>query len=386
MDPADRVPYPMRVAAALSWRFLAIAAAAAVIGFVLLQLLVVVVPVAVALLFTALLGPLVDWLDRRGVNRAAATTLVLLGGICLVGGGIAGVVYAFVDGLPDLRDQISDSIEDLREWLNDGPFGLDPIDLDDALDDAQEALQKNRDVITSGAISTASTVGTVVAGAVLTIFTLATFLYSGRNMWQFLLKAVPADTRPRFDLAGKRAFASLVGYARATILVAVIDAVGIGIGLVAVGAPLVVPLTTLVFLSAFIPIAGAVVSGALAVLVVLVTEGWLKAVILAGVVLLVQQLEGNVLQPLIMGKAAQLHALPVVLAVAAGTVLLGITGAILAVPMLAMASAAVRSFVNDRDTDSGTVEADDPHDARPPPDDRPGPDQDPPAALASGAT
>ena len=208
--------------------------------------------------------------------------------------------------------------------------------------------------------------GDFLTGMVLVIFVLIIFMYRGGASWQFLLKVVPRHTRRRVDLAGQRGYASLVGYVRATVLVAVIDAIGIGIGLRAVDAPLVVPLTALVFLSAFIPIVGAVLSGILAVLVVLVANGPVPALIILAVVLAVQQLEGNVLQPLIMGRAVRLDALSVVLAVTVGTVLAGITGALLAVPLLAVLNAAVRSLTRDDDaTDPRAVDQDDPRAAIP---------------------
>jgi predicted PurR-regulated permease PerM len=157
---------------------------------------------------------------------------------------------------------------------------------------------------------------------------------------------VPGPVRPRVDVAGQRAFASLVGFIRATALVAVVDAVGIGIGLVAVGAPLVVPLAALTFLAAFIPVVGAVVSGVVAVLVVLVTNGLVPALIVLAVVVGVQQLEGNVMQPLLMGRAVELNGVAVVLAVATGSVVAGIAGALLAVPLLAVLNAGIRALIS----------------------------------------
>src|SRR5262249_26361599 len=176
------------------------------------------------------------------------------------------------------------------------PFGLPPINVQRLLDSLSQSLSTN--TITSGALSTAATLGQFLTGAALMLFTLIYFLYGGRSMWRFLLGTVPRETRARVDIAGRRGFASLVWFIRATVLVAVMDAVGIGIGLLAVGAPLVVPLAALTFLAAFIPVIGAVVSGVVAVLVVLVGKGLVPALIVLGVVIGVQQLEGNVLQPL----------------------------------------------------------------------------------------
>lgn len=362
-DPAAAVPYPLRVASAVSWRILVVAAALTVLGYVIINLTVVFIPLAVGLLLTALLGPVVNWLARHRVPRWLATVVVMVVGLAGFGGLLAFVVQEFVAGLPDLRAKVSETVAGLQSYLQDPPFGLPPGSL---VEQARTALTQNRSTLTSGALATAYSVADFLTGIVLVIFVLIVFMYRGEASWQFLLKVVPQHTRSRVDLAGQRGYASLVGYVRATVLVAVIDAIGIGIGLVAVRAPLVVPLTALVFLSAFIPIVGAVLSGILAVLVVLVAKGPVAALIVLAVVLAVQQLEGNVLQPLIMGRAVALDALSVVLAVTVGTVLGGITGAVLAVPLLAMLNAAVRSLTRDDDTtDPRAVDQDDPRAAVP---------------------
>jgi len=365
-DPTAAVPYPLRVASAVSWRILVVAGALTLLGYVIINLTVVFIPLAVGLLLTALLGPVVNLLARHRVPRGLATLVVVVVGLAVLGGLLAFVIQAFVAGLPDLRVQVSETVAGLQRYLQDPPFGLPPVELSSLVEQARSALTQNRSALTSGALATAYTVADFLTGTVLAIFVLIIFMYRGEVGWQFLLKVVPRHTRRRVDLAGQRGYASLVGYVRATMLVAVIDAIGIGIGLVAVGAPLFVPLTALVFLSAFIPIVGAVLSGILAVLVVLVANGPVAALIVLAVVLGVQQLEGNVLQPLIMGRAVRLDALSVVLAVSVGVVLGGITGALLAVPLLAVLNAAVRSLTRDDDTtDPWAVDQDDPRAAIP---------------------
>jgi putative heme transporter len=345
-DAAAAVPYPLRVAAALSWRLLAVAGMVVVVGYVVITLRVVVIPVAVALLLTALLGPVVDWLTRHRVPRGLATLVVLITGLALIGGLLAFVILAFVNGLPALQTQIATSVQQIRVWLQHPPFGLPPVKLQNLLDSLSRSLSNNRNAITSGALSTAVTLGQYLTGAALALFTLIYFLYGGRSMWRFLLGAVPRPVRARVDVAGHRSFASLVGFIRATALVAVVDAIGIGTGLVVVGAPLVVPLAALTFLAAFIPVIGAVVSGVIAVLVVLVANGPVPALIVLGVVIGVQQLEGNVMQPLLMGRAVELNGVAVVLAVAVGSVLAGIAGALLSVPLLAVLNAGIRALVS----------------------------------------
>ena len=340
------MPYPLRVAAAVSWRVLVVLGLAVVVGYVVVALRVVVIPVAVALLLTALLGPVVDWLTERRLPRGLATGVVVIAGLSAICGLLAFVIQAFVTGLPALQIQVTGGLQQIRMWLQDPPFGLPPVDVQNVLDSASRSLVANRNAITSGALSTAYTLGQYLAGAALALFTLIYFLHSGRSMWRFALQGVPRWARGRFNVAGQRGFASLVGFIRATVVVAVVDAVGIGIGLVAVGAPLVVPLAALTFLAAFIPVIGAVVSGVVAVLVVLVAKGVVPALIVLGVVIAVQQLEGNVLQPLLMGRAVQLNGVAVVLAVAVGSVLAGIAGALLAVPLLAMLNSGARALVS----------------------------------------
>jgi putative heme transporter len=346
-DAEAAVPYPLRVAAAVSWRALAVIGMIIVVGYVLIALRVVVIPVAVALLLTALLVPVVDWLTRHRVPRGLATTVVLIAGLSLIGGLLAFVIQAFVAGLPALQVQVASSIQQIRAWLQDPPFGLPPVNLQSLLDSLSASVSANRSAITSGALSTAFTVGQYLAGTALALFTLIYFLHSGRSMWHFLLRGVPRSARARVDVAGQRGFESLVGFIRATVVVAVVDAVGIGLGLFAVGAPLVLPLAALTFLAAFIPIVGAVVSGVVAVLVVLVTNGPVPALIVLGVVIGVQQLEGNVLQPLLLGRAVKINGVAVVLAVAVGSVVAGIAGAVLAVPLLAMLNSGIRVLVSE---------------------------------------
>ncbi|MGH4015718.1 MAG: AI-2E family transporter [Pseudonocardiaceae bacterium] len=346
-DAAAAVPYPLRVAAALSWRVLAVSGLFVVVGYVAIQLRVVVVPVAVALLLTALLGPVVTWMSERRVPRGLATTVVMVSGLALISGLLAFVIQAFVSGLPDLRAQVADSVQQIRGWLADPPFGLPPVNAENLLNSVGQAIAGNRDTITSGALSTAVGVGEFLAGIALVLFTLIYFLYGGRAMWQYLLGLVPGSVRARVDVAGHRAFASLVGFVRAAVLVAVVDAIGIGIGLIAVGAPLVVPLMALIFLASFVPVVGAVLSGVVAVLVVLVANGPVEALVVLGVVIAVQQLEGNVLQPLLLGRAVELNGVAVVLAVAVGSVAAGITGALMAVPLLAVLNAGIRALVSE---------------------------------------
>ncbi|QGK71877.1 AI-2E family transporter [Allosaccharopolyspora coralli] len=346
-DAALSVPRVLRVSAAVSWRVLIVLGALYVLGTMMRTLSVVVIPVAVALLLAALLAPAVLALSRWGVPRALATAVVLVGGLAGVGGVLSFVINAFIQGFPQLQRQVVASLGQIRDALINGPLALSGEQIDGYIEQAQQWLQDNQAQLTSGALSTASTFGQFLTGIVLMLFTLVFFLHDGRGIWSFVIRVVPRQSRPAIDRAGTRGFASLVGYVRATVLVAVVDALGIGLGLGLLGVPLAVPLAALVFLGAFVPIIGAVASGSVAILVALVTQGWIVALVVLGIVLLVQQLEGNVLQPLLLGRAVQLHALAVVLAISAGVVVYGIVGALLSVPLIAVLNSAVRSLVED---------------------------------------
>ena len=360
------VPPALRVASETCARLLVLAVGLAVLVFLVIQLRVVVIPVAIAVLLAALLAPLVHWLTAHRVPRGPATVLVLVGGLALLGALLTFVVNTLVSGFAGLASQLGAGIESIQRLLADSPFDLRLESLQSLPAQLGRTLQANQQAFTSGALSTAATVTEVLAGFALALFSLIFLLYDGRRIWGFVQKAVPVGRRPRVDVAGRRAFASLVGYTRATVLVAVVDATGIGVGLWIVGVPLAFPLAALVFLGAFVPTVGAVVTGFIAVLIALVANGVVPALIVAALVVGVQQLEGHVLQPLLLGRAVALHPLAVTLAVAAGVVVAGIAGALLAVPLLAVLTAAVRSLSADHEPDASEVDALDPAQGHPP--------------------
>lgn len=348
-DVTPLVPRGLRVSAALSWRFLVVIAALYVLVWLIGYLSVVVIPVAIALLLAALMAPAVARLTRHKVPRGLAAAVVLIGGLAVLGGLLTFVIVQLTDGLPALQRQLTQSLNQIRDWLINGPLHLRYEQIQDFINQAITFIQENQATITSRAVTTAGAVGEILTGFLLTLFILIFFLASGGAIWSFLMRGVPAHVRSKVDTAGRRGFASLVSYVRATAAVAVVDGLGIGIGLWIVGVPLVVPLSTLVFLGAFVPIIGAVVAGAVAVLVALVANGFIAALIVLGIIVGVMQLEGHVLQPLLLGRAVRLHPLAVVLAITAGLVASGIAGALLAVPLLAVLNSGVRSLLHDRD-------------------------------------
>jgi predicted PurR-regulated permease PerM len=327
---------------------LIILAALIALLWVVQQLEVIVVPVLLATMVTAMLLPLVDSLDRRGLPRGAAVAVVLLSSIIVVGGILTFVISQFIQGSPALIDQVTRSITGARNSLSTGMlshFSNDQIK--SATDTAIDALKDNQAKLTSGALSTAGTITEIVTGALLMFFTLIFLLQGGRSIFAFVTKIFPMTVRERVRDASRAGFHSLTGYVRATFLVAFVDALGIGTGLAIMGIPLALPLASLVFLGAFIPLIGAVIAGGLAVVVALIAKGWVFALIALGLIVAVQQLESHVLQPLVMGRAVSLHPLSVVLAIAAGAVLAGIVGALLAVPLVAVLNSAVRVLVAD---------------------------------------
>jgi predicted PurR-regulated permease PerM len=342
VDDAASVEPLVRKAAAWAWRLLVILAAAVAVLWVVEKLEIIVVPVLLALMISALLVPAVDWLDRRGLPRGGAVTLVLLGGFAVLGGILAFVVTQFVYGLPDLTKQVERSIDSTRRWLIEGPAHLRGEQIDNAGNAAIQALHNNQAKLTSGALSTAATVTELVTAAVLALFTLIFFLYGGRNIWQYVTKIVPAGARDRVTEAGRAGYGSLIGYVRATFLVALTDAAGVGTGLAIMGVPLALPLASLVFLGAFIPLIGAVIAGFLAVIVALLAKGIVYALATLGLLIVINQLEAHLLQPLVMGRAVSIHPLGVVLAISTGGVLAGAVGALLAVPTVAFLNNAVQ--------------------------------------------
>ncbi|MGW6930083.1 AI-2E family transporter [Lentzea sp. NPDC054927] len=346
---SSRVPLLLRVSAALSWRFVVVVAALYVVAYVFGFLASIVIPVAIALLLAALLSPGVAKLVEWRVPRGVATTVMMILGIGVLGGVLTFVISEFSRGLPELQTQVGASLDTIQQWLKDGPAHLSDQQLQNYLNDIVKTIKENQAEITSGALTTAATVGEALTGLLLALFTLIFFLHDGDGIWRFVTRAVPRDVRQRVDVAGRRGFGSLVSYVRATAVVAIVDAVGVGIGLAIIGVPLVVPLSALVFLGAFIPIIGAVFTGAVAVLIALVTNGPIAALVVLAVLIGVMQLESHVLQPLLLGRAVKLHPLAVVLAIAGGLVTGGIAGALLAVPLLAVLNSGIRSLISDAD-------------------------------------
>ncbi len=338
----DGIPPAVRTAGAWAWRIILFVLAAYLFIQVLSALRIVVIPVVVALLLAALFEPVAAALRDRGWNRSVAAGLVLLAALVVVFGGLALIVQTFISQLDDLTAQVSKGITEVQHWLSQGPLHLSQTQVSDRMAKAVKAVTADQGALTSSALSTAATLGEVLAGFFLVLFTLFFFLRDGGQIWTFLCRLLPRAARIPIARAGHYSWHTLVSYVRATVLVAFVDAVGIGVGLFVMRVPLALPLAALVFLGAFIPVVGATLSGAVAVLITLVTQGPIHALIILGVVIAVQQLEGHILQPLIMGRAVSLHPLAVILAIATGVLVAGIVGGLVAVPLLAVLNTAIR--------------------------------------------
>lgn len=336
------VPASLRGAAAWSWRLIVIAAAALAVGWVIAEFRIVVVPFVIALLLAVLLDPVAAWLRRRlRFPRTLAAAVTLVGALAAIVGLLVAAGRSIAIGFADLADQAVAGFNELLTWMADGPLHIDQTQLDDWISQGVDQVTANSGVLVSGVISATASATQVITGMAITLFCLFFFLREGRRIWQWFIRLAPRLHREKINEAGIRGWVSLGAYARTQILVAFVDAVGIGVGAWILGVPLALPIGVLVFLGAFIPIIGAFVSGSVAVLVALVDSDITTALLMLGVILLVQQVEGNVLQPWLMGNALSLHPVAVLLAVIAGTGLAGILGALLAVPIAAVINTVV---------------------------------------------
>ncbi|MEG3614479.1 AI-2E family transporter [Isoptericola haloaureus] len=338
----DAVPASVRAAAAWSWRLLLIAAGVAGVVWLLGQLKTIAVPVAVALLVTILLRPMRRMLENAGVPRGAATALSLVALIVFVAGLVTLAGSQIVAGFQDLWDQAVQGFQEFVDWLSEGPLGLDAQQLSNYTNQLQDLVASQSSNLITGALGAASTVGHVLVGIIIAIFCTIFFLQDGRNIWTWVVNLLPLPAREKVHQAGRRGMVTLSSYVRTQILVALVDGVGIGIGAAFFVPSLALPIGILVFVGSFVPILGAIVTGAIATAVVLVAQGWVAALIMLGIVLLVQQLESHILQPLLMGHAVSLHPVAVVLVVAAGSLAAGLIGALFAVPLAAVLNTVVQ--------------------------------------------
>ncbi|MBV6701107.1 AI-2E family transporter [Kitasatospora aureofaciens] len=339
--PAEAVPWGLRVAAESTWRLLLLGAALYVVFYVVDMLRLVAFAVLASLLISALLEPSVSWLRRHGVPRSLAAGAVFLSG--LAGIGLVGwfVVWQVTTNISDVTSQVQRGVNQLRDWLITGPLHLTQQQITDFANQITKAITTNTDQITAASLTGAQIAVEVLTAVLMTFFTTFFFLYDGPKIWNWALRGLPRHSRFAMAGAGPKAWATLTAYVRGTVCVAFIDAVCIGIGIDLLGVPMAMPLAVIIFLGAFVPLVGALVTGTAAVLIALVTQGPWTALMVLVVLIAVMQIESHVLQPLILGRAVRVHPLGVVLGVAAGGIIGGIGGAVVAVPLIAVTNTVV---------------------------------------------
>ena len=350
LAPAQ-VPWGVDLAAAWAWRFLVIVAAGYLIARVLGFFAVITLPLVVALLIAALVTPVVAGLHRIGVPRRLAAVLVVIGGIAFVALLLTFAGQQVAQGAADLADQVVEGLEEVRNWLQTGPLNATDSQINDVIQSAQDAISRQSQE--GGALSRVTEFGTavghVVAGFFIVLFATFFFLADGDRIWAWLVRLAPRAAREHVDGSGRVAWVSLTQFVRATVIVAATDAIGIMIVAAVLQVPFVMAIGVLVFLGAFIPMVGATIAGIVAILVALVAQGPITALFMLGGVIAVQQLEGHVLQPFLMGRFVSLHPLGVIVAIGCGVLVAGIAGALVAVPLAAAGNAVVQHLASDTD-------------------------------------
>jgi len=350
--PGAEVPRWLQTGAAWSWRLLLLAIAAYIVARVAAVLYLVVVPCAAAILLTALLQPLAGRLRRAGLGPLGATWCTLLLAIVPLAGAVFLVTSRVRAEYPTLVTQFKHTTAQVQSWLAGPPFHLRTGSLQTLSDDVVKYLSQHKSLVEGTVVTGSRIVVEILAGVVLCFFVSFFLIKDGDRIWAWLTGRLEARRKRRTDLAGHAAWQAIVYYVRGTVVVAAIHAVVMGITLTIMGAPLVAPLALFMFLAAFVPLIGVLVAGGLAILVVLATKGWIAALILFGILVVMNQLEGHLLQPQVVGKMVRLHPLAVILVLAVGGVVAGIAGAVVAVPITAAVTSAARAL---RDDDGAAV-------------------------------
>lgn len=354
-----QVPWGLDLAAAWSWRFLVIAAAGYAILWLVWYFAVIAVPVLIALLISALVVPLVRAMGRVGVRQGVAAALVVVGGIGFVAALLTLAGSQVANGASDLADQVVQGLDEIKAWLKEGPLHATDSQINDYIDQVQVAItdwSKSQGRL-SQVTALGATIGHVVAGFFIVLFSTYFFLADGARIWAWFVRLAPRAARERVDSSGQVAWVSLTQFVRATVLVAMVDAAGIMIVAAILGVPFVLAIGVLVFLGAFVPMVGATVAGTVAVLVALVDQGPWTALLMLGGVILVQQIEGHILQPFLMGRFVSVHPLGVIVAIGCGVLVAGVAGALVAVPLAAAVNAVVEHLAADTEVGEDPEEA-----------------------------
>ncbi len=342
------IPWGFDLAAAWAWRFLVMCGAVYVVLWLLARFAVITVPLAISLLIAALVGPAAIALHRYGVPRKLAAALLVVGILVSVGLLLTFVGQQISKGAVDLADQVVQGIGQIENWLKTGPLNASDSQINGYLEQIREAISdraKNPEFVTQ-VTHFGTAIGHVVAGFFIVLFSTYFFLADGGTIWSWFVGLAPRASRDKVDGSGQVAWISLTRFVRATVLVAMADSIGIMIGAAILQVPFVLAIGVLVFLGAFVPMIGATIAGSVAVLVALVSQGPWTALFMLGVVILVQQIEGHVLQPFLMGSFVSVHPLGVIVAIGCGVLVAGIVGALIAVPLAAAGNAVVQYLAN----------------------------------------
>jgi predicted PurR-regulated permease PerM len=334
-----QVPWAFDLVAAWSWRFLVIAAAGYVVFYVIAMFSVIFLPLAIAMLIAALGSPVVKSATRVGINRKFTSALVVVGGL-----GAVILLLTFVGtqvsrGFSDLSAQVVDGLEEIRTWLRTGPLQASDSQINDYIREVQNAITSSSEELLARVTEVGTAIGHIVAGFFIVLFASYFFLADGARIWAWCVRLFPRAARVRADESGKVAWRSVTQFVRATVIIALADAIGIMIVAAILNVPFVTAIGVLVFLGAFIPMVGATISGSVAVLVALVSHGPIVALLMLGGVILVQQIEAHVLQPFLTGRFVAVHPLAVIVAIGMGVLIGGVAGALLAVPIAAAVNA-----------------------------------------------
>ncbi len=309
---------------------------------------VITLSVIVALLIAALFGPVVSWFADIGIPRGISAAFVVVGGIAVVAALLTFAGQQVASGASDLADQVVAGLDEIKAWLRDGPLNASDSQINSYIDQAQKAISdstKNGEVVKQlSEVGTA--VSHLIAGFFIVLFSTFFFLADGARIWSWVVRLAPRAAREKVDSSGRVAWRSLTMFVRATVLVAAVDAVGIMLVAAVLGVPFVLAIGVLVFLGAFIPMIGATIAGTVAVLVALVDQGPVTALFMLVGVIVVQQIEGHVLQPFLMGRFVSVHPLGVILAIGCGVLVAGVAGALIAVPFAAAANAVVQHLAS----------------------------------------
>lgn len=341
-ESSQQVPFALQIAAAWAWRLMVVGIAVAALYWMLAKVSLIIISIMIAALLAGLVSPAVYFFRRHKIHAGIATAITEIGLIAAVVGLLTMVGQQLTAGFSSLSDQVVKGWNQIVAMLNNLPIDLGADKVDQYISQLMGTLQNNTSSILSGVASVGSTAADIGTGLVIVLFTLIFFLMEGEKIWLFIVKLFPHDARRAVNGAGRRGWKSLVSYVRVQVFVAAVDAVGIGLSAFFLGVPLALPLGVLVFLGSFVPVIGALLTGAVAVLLALVANGPVNALVMLIMVLIVQQIESHILQPLVMGKAVSLHPLAVVIVVLAGTMLYGVIGALFAVPVLAVVNTVIR--------------------------------------------